>query len=51
MGKVYVYADFDFLEQTELVGELSYERVRGNDHFSFEFTRDWLKRHKVNIEP
>lgn len=45
MEKIYVYADFDFLKQTELVGELSYERVRGNDHFSFEFTRDWLKRH------
>jgi transcriptional regulator with XRE-family HTH domain len=33
MEKIYVYADFDFLEQTEEIGVLSYERVRGNDHF------------------
>jgi hypothetical protein len=30
MEKIYVYADFDFLEQTEEIGVLSYERVRGN---------------------
>lgn len=45
MEKIYVYADFDFLEEKELIGELSYERVRGNDHFSFDFSRKWLKGH------
>ncbi len=45
MEKIYVYADFDFLEQTEEIGVLSYERVRGNDHFAFEFSREWLFRH------
>ncbi len=45
MEKIYVYADFDFLEQTEEIGVLSYERVRGNDHFAFEFSREWLSRH------
>jgi len=45
MEKIYVYADFDFLEQTEEIGLLSYERVRGNDHFAFEFSREWLSRH------
>ena len=45
MEKIYVYADFDFLEQTEEIGALSYERVRGNDHFAFEFSREWLSRH------
>lgn len=45
MEKIYVYADFDFLEQSEMIGELQYERVRGNDHFSFEFSSEWLKRH------
>lgn len=45
MEKIYVYADFDFLKQTEEIGTLSYERVRGNDHFAFEFSRDWLLRH------
>jgi len=34
MEKIYVYADFDFLSQTEEIGTLSYERVRGNDHFA-----------------
>lgn len=45
MEQLYVYADFDFLEQAELIGLLSYEHVRGNDHFSFEFAPAWLKRH------
>ena len=45
MEKIYGYADFDFLEQTEEIGVLSYERVRGNDHFAFEFSREWLSRH------
>lgn len=45
MEKIYVYADFDFLDERELIGELSYERVRGNDHFAFEFSREWLKGH------
>jgi serine/threonine-protein kinase HipA len=45
MEKIYVYANFDFLKQTEEIGTLSYERVRGNDHFAFEFSREWLSRH------
>lgn len=40
-----MYADFDFLEQPEEIGLLSYDRIRGNDHFSFEFSHEWLKRH------
>ena len=24
---------------------LSYEHVRGNDHFAIEFSREWLSRH------
>ena len=45
METIYVYADFDFQEQVEKIGVLSYEQVRGNDHFSFEFSREWLSRH------
>jgi len=45
METIKVYADFDFLEQKEQVGELSYERVRGGDHFAFQFSREWLKHH------
>jgi len=45
METIKVYADFDFLEQKEQVGELSYERVRGGDHFAFQFSHKWLKHH------
>ena len=45
MKKIYVYADFDFLEQVEEIGILYYERVKGNDHFAFEFSREWLLHH------
>lgn len=45
METIKVYADFDFLERQELIGELSYERVRGGDHFAFQFSREWLKHH------
>jgi serine/threonine-protein kinase HipA len=45
MENIYIYADFDFLEQAEEIGVLTYERVRGNDHFAFEFSREWLSRH------
>ncbi len=45
MEKIYVYADFDFLGQAEKIGTLYYERMRGNDHFSFEYAQEWLTRH------
>lgn len=45
MSKIYVYADFDFLDQTEKIGVLSYERVRGKDRFAFEYSQEWLNRH------
>jgi serine/threonine-protein kinase HipA len=45
MEKLYIYADFDFLEHTEEIGVLSYEHIRGNDHFSLKFSQEWLKRH------
>ena len=45
MEKIFVYADFDFLTQIEKIGVLSYERVRGNEHFSFEYAPNWLKQH------
>lgn len=31
MKKLYVYADFDWLNAPQLIGELSYESLRGND--------------------
>jgi len=45
METIYVYADFDFLDNIEEIGTLRYEKVRGNDHFTFEFSKKWLDRH------
>ena len=45
MKKLYVYADFDWLKEVELIGELGYESLRGADSYSFTFNNDWLKKH------
>ena len=43
MKKITVFADFDFLSAPQEIGTLDYERVRGNDHFAFKYSIDWLK--------
>ena len=45
MKKITVYADFDFLASPQEIGTLGYERVRGKDHFVFEYSSEWLKQH------
>ena len=45
MKRITVYADFDFLAAPLEIGTLGYERVRGKDHFFFEYSREWLKQH------
>ena len=45
MKKLYVYADFDWLKEIELVGELGYESLRGSDSYSFSFQDEWLRMH------
>lgn len=45
MKKLLVYADFDWLKDVELIGELSYESLRGSDSYGFKFNDDWLKNH------
>ena len=45
MKRITVYADFDFLASPQEIGTLGYERVRGKDHFVFEYSREWLKLH------
>lgn len=45
MKKLYVYADFDWLKEIELIGELGYESLRGSDSYSFMFNDEWPKRH------
>ena len=50
MKKLYVYADFDWLKETELIGELGYESLRGSDSYSFKFADQWIKRHNsINL--
>lgn len=45
MKLLYVYADFDWLKEVELIGELGYESLRGTDSYSFTFNNEWLKKH------
>lgn len=43
MKKLYVFADFDWLKESRLVGELSYESLRGSDSYGFCYNDEWLK--------
>ena len=45
MKKLYVYADFDWFKEAELIGELGYEFLRGVDSYSFTFNNKWLRQH------
>ncbi len=45
MEKLYVYADFDWLDGPELIGELGYESLRGSDSYSFVYDTAWLQRY------
>lgn len=45
MNKLYVYGDFDWLERPELIGELSFESIRGNATYGFSYSKEWLSAH------
>lgn len=45
MQKLYVYADFDWLETPLLIGELSYDSVRGSETYGFSYDKEWLAKH------
>lgn len=45
MRKVYVYADFDWLDGAQLVGELAVESIRGSESYGFRFDEAWLRHH------
>ena len=47
MKKLYVYADFDWLKEIELIGELGYESLRGSDSYSFKFADSWVKSYNA----
>jgi len=42
--KIWVYADWQFLEETQLIGFLIAQRVRGKEIFSFEYAEGWINR-------
>ena len=45
MKKLWIYADFDWLKEIELIGELNYETLRGSEIYGFRFSDEWLKKH------
>lgn len=45
MIKMLVYADFDWLKDMELIGELSFENLRGSGTYGFQYNKEWLKKH------
>lgn len=45
MKKLFVYADFDWLQQVELVGELTMDSIRGGETYGFKYDAGWLKDH------
>lgn len=45
MRKLFVYADFYWLDTPRLIGGLSYESVRGGETYGFAYDIDWLKEY------
>ena len=43
MKRLYVFADFDWLKEPRMIGELSYESLRGSDSYGFCYSDDWLR--------
>ena len=43
MKRLYVFADFDWLKAPRLIGELSYESLRGSDSYGFCYSDVWLR--------
>lgn len=45
MKKIFVYADFDWLETPQLMGELSCDSVRGSETYGFSYDKEWLAKY------
>lgn len=45
MRTLFIYADFDWLNEPLLLGELGYESLRGSDSYSFRFDNEWLRQY------
>jgi serine/threonine-protein kinase HipA len=40
--KIWVYADWDFLHEIQLMGFLTEQKIRGKEIFSFEYEEKWI---------
>lgn len=45
MKKLYVSADFDWLDHPQLIGELSYDSVRSSETYGFSYDKEWLAKY------
>ena len=45
MKKLYVYADFDWIDTPQLIGELTYDSVRGSEAYGFSYDKEWLAKY------
>lgn len=45
MQSLYVYADFDWLQQPQLIGTLMCDTVRGSEIYGFAYDAEWLARY------
>ena len=44
LTKISVYADWEFLEEAQLMGFLTAQRIRGKEEFFFEYTETWVNK-------
>jgi serine/threonine-protein kinase HipA len=51
--KIWVYADWDFLETSQIMGFLTTQHVRGKEIFSFEYTEAWVNQQNpiLSLDP
>ncbi len=38
MMKLWIYGDFDYLKKATLIGELSFENLRGTETYGFQYS-------------
>ena len=48
MKKLYVFADFDWLKEPRLIGELNYESLRGSDSYGFCYNPKIRNYHSIH---
>ena len=45
MQKLFVYADFDWLDAPQLIGEMTCDSVRGSETYGFSYNKKWLAKY------